>query len=236
MQIYKNPSDNPQYSLTNWFQPIYDVKNNTVLGYEALLRDTSPLHASPEDIFEAAARKGCQDVLDLRSIAGALNLFSDKAHLLFVNIFTSTMLEPDFLAWWEAHVPLSTPIVLELSEKELILNWQELRAVTKELTRRGVKIAVDDMGAAYSCVREYIELEPDFIKLDRYFAQNLSLSTKKQRTVKSLVNLFSDTATLIIEGIEKDEDLDVAKLAGITYAQGYLLGRPSPIENCFVMN
>lgn len=219
-----------RYSITHWFQPIYHLKNNSIIGYEALLRDASELQVSPVDIFREADENGYRNILDLISIKTAIESFKDETNPLFLNIFPSTLLERDFLAWWDIHVVPKIPVVLELLENEPIENWEELKKVTKELQARGVKIAVDDMGGGYSFFQQWIELDPDFIKLDRYFAENLSVSSRKQKTVRSLVDLLSDTTEIIIEGIEKEEDLNVAELLGITYAQGFFLGRPSPKE------
>ncbi|OGO77191.1 MAG: hypothetical protein A2Y23_01795 [Clostridiales bacterium GWB2_37_7] len=221
-----------RYSITHWFQPIYHLKNNNVLGYEALLRDASQLKVPPADIFREADKNGYRNVLDLMSIKKALEIFKDASSPLFLNIFPSTLLEGNFLSWWDMHMPPRTPFVLELLEDEPIRNWKELKKTTKELKRRGVKIAVDDMGGGYSFFQQWIELDPDFIKLDRYFAENLSISPKKQKTVTSLVDLLSDTTEIIIEGVETEADLNTAEFLGITYAQGYLLGRPSPRTNC----
>lgn len=218
------------YSITHWFQPIFDLKSNKVLGYEALLRDASSPNLSPVDIFVEAEKKGYRNVLDILSIKNAIDSFKYNSHLLFLNIFPSTLLEKDFLLWWDEHIPPSSPIVLELLENEPINKWHELKAITDELKNRGIKIAIDDMGEGYSFFQQWIELEPDFIKLDRYFAESLSENSLKQKAVKSLIDLFSDTTDVIIEGIEKDEDLQFVCFLGIPYAQGYLLGRPSPKE------
>jgi EAL domain-containing protein (putative c-di-GMP-specific phosphodiesterase class I) len=134
------------YFMVHWFQPIYHLINNNVIGYEALLRDAS----------------------------------------------------------------------------------------TKELQTRGIKIAVDDMGTGYSSFQQWIELEPDFIKLDRYFVKDLSANSRKQDTVRSLLSLFSGTTKVISEGIETIEDLYSVKQLGVSYAQGYFLGMPSPKENLFI--
>lgn len=219
-----------RYSITHWFQPIYHLKNNSILGYEALLRDASQLQTSPVQIFKEAEKNGYQNILDIKSIKTALKTFQNKSNLLFLNVLLSTLLERDFISWWDMHVPALKPIVLELLESEQISNWEELKVIIKELRQRHVKIAIDDMGGGYSFFQQWIELDPDFIKLDRYFAENLSISTRKQKTVESLLDLFSNTTELIIEGVETEEDLDIAELLGIPYAQGYLLGRPSPLE------
>lgn len=231
MQAAKNAESERAYSITHWYQPIFQLKNNSVIGYEALLRDTSKLQVSPVDIFKNAEIFGCRNILDLISIKTVLETYENKTNLLFLNIFPSTLLNRDFLSWWNIHVPPGIPIVLELLENEPVIKWEELKMVAKELRVRGVKIAVDDMGGGYSFFQQWIELEPDFIKLDRYYAENLSNNSRKQKTVRSLIDLLSGTTEIIMEGIETEEDLDIVELLGIPYAQGYLLGRPSPIEN-----
>lgn len=222
------------YSITHWFQPIYNLKNNNVIGHEALLRDTSPLKVSPANIFIEADKNGHRNILDLISVKKALETFTGEFNQLFINIFPSTILERDFLSWWDAHVPPFTPIVLELLENEPVRNWEELKTVTEQLRARGVKIAVDDMGEGYSFFQQWIELNPDFIKLDRYFVKDLSMNSRKQKTLRSLLDLFADTTKVIIEGVETEEELYAVEQLGISYAQGYLLGMPSPKENFLV--
>lgn len=232
----QNKENNCKYSITHWFQPIYHLRTNDILGYEALLRDASLLQVSPAEIFREAAKNNSLALLDLISIKSAWDLFGLKSNPLFINIFPSTMLEVDFASWWDMHIPPATNVVLELLENEPIRDWSGLKIITKELQARGVKIAIDDMCAGYSFFQQWVELEPDFIKLDRYFAQNLSTNLRKQKIVRSLIDLFSETVKIIIEGVEETEDLVVIKELGIPYAQGYLLGRPSPWENILDQN
>ena len=85
------------YSITHWFQPIFNLKNNSIIGYEALLRDTSGKNFSPINIFNDAKMKGFQDLLDLMSIKTALESFKDELNLLFLNVFPSTLLKSNFL-------------------------------------------------------------------------------------------------------------------------------------------
>lgn len=226
--MFENNESELEYSITHWFQPIYQLKDSNIIGYEALLRDASHSSVSPVDIFREADKKGHQNILDRFSIKTALGSYKDEINPLFLNIFPSTLMEKGFLDWWDIYAEAQKNIVLELLENEPIRDWEVLKSVTKELQARGVKIAVDDMGGGYSFFQQWIELEPDFIKLDRYFAEDLSICSRKQKTVSSLVDLLSDTTQIIIEGIETEEDLNIAESLGINYAQGFLLGRPSP--------
>lgn len=227
MQAFQNI----EYSITHWFQPIYNLKDCRILGYEALLRDLSPPQTSPVDLFHRAERFGHRDILDLLSIKTALQAFPNNKEPLFLNIFPSTLLKSGFLSWWDNQVPSVAAVVLELLENEAVTDWGKLKSVTKQLRDRDVRIALDDMGRDYSFLQRWIELEPNFIKLDRYFSDNLSGNPRKQKTVSSLIALLSGSAEIIIEGLETKEDLDTAKFLGISFGQGFLLGRPSPFVN-----
>ncbi|MEA4848044.1 MAG: EAL domain-containing protein, partial [Clostridiaceae bacterium] len=120
-------------SITHWFQPIYCLKHSNVVAYEALLRDASSLQIAPMDIFKEAEKHSCLNILDLISVKAAAEKFNDNSAYLFLNIFPSTLLKKDFLSWWDANIPPLKPIVLELLENEPVGNWEELKAVTKEL-------------------------------------------------------------------------------------------------------
>jgi len=150
-------------SITHWYQPIYYLENNNVFGYEALLRDSSQSQVSPFEIFREADKKGQRNILDLISIQTALEVFNDEFNPLFVNVYSSTLLKKGFLNWWDNHIPPLIPV------------------------------ALDNMGAGYSSIKQFIELSPSFIKFDRYFAEGLSTNVKKQKVIRSMVDLVSDT-------------------------------------------
>lgn len=217
--------------MTHWYQPIYQLETGKVFGYEALVRNKPLNNLSPMDIFKQAEKEVCRTTLDCQLLFKAMNSNRDISHnILFLNIFPSTLLEPWFLSWWDKHSTTAHPIVLEISESEPVSDWKTLKAITNELRDKGVKIALDDMGAGYSFFQHWVELNPDYVKLDRYYAIDLSKNLLKQRILESLKDLFDGTTEVVLEGIETAEDLKTAKLLGIKYAQGYLLGRPSPWE------
>jgi EAL domain-containing protein (putative c-di-GMP-specific phosphodiesterase class I) len=217
--------------LIHWYQPIKELDKDVVLGYEALVRTKTPRKFSPLDLFKQAENEGTRNYLDCQLLYKAANSMAHNSqYLLFLNVFPSTLLEEWFLPWWDENIIVNSHIVLEVSESEPISDWNKLKAVICELRMRGVKIALDDMGAGYCFFQHWIELSPDYIKLDSYYSLNLAQNELKQKVLKSLISLFYNDTEIILEGIETNEDLDTAKSMGITCAQGYLLGRPSPLE------
>ena len=231
LQIKQKEGSEYGNPITHWFQPIYHLRNNHILGYEALLRDASEEGISPVDLFNRADRAGCRNILDMVSLKTAIHIYASHLNLLFLNVFPSTLLNRNFLYWWDDNIAAGTSIVLELLENEPVTKWKDLKKAAGELRARGVKIAVDDMYCGYSFFQQWIELEPEYIKLDRYYSENLSVDARKQKTVASILGLMAGSTEIILEGVETVEDLSTAEGLGISYAQGYLLGRPSPIQN-----
>lgn len=94
----------------------------------------------------------------------------------------------------------------------------------------GVLIAIDDFGKGYSSFTSVIELNPDFVKLDKYFLEGLIKSEKKKYIIQTLLNYSEKFNTkLIVEGIEDEHILLYLQNIGIKYAQGFLLGKPHEI-------
>lgn len=232
MNLHRSKQIIDTLHLTHWYQPIYQLEMGKMFGYEALVRNKPLNNLSPLDIFQQAEQEGCRTTLDCQLLFKAMTSFKHESpYVLFLNIFPSTLLEPWFLAYWDRHPIMVPTLVLEISESEPVNDWRTLKAIVNELRERGVKIALDDMGAGYSFFQHWVELNPDYIKMDRYYAIDLAKSLSKQRILENLIKLFDDSTETILEGIETEEDLNTAKLLGIKYAQGYLLGRPSPMED-----
>jgi FOG: EAL domain len=89
-------------------------------------------------------------------------------------------------------------------------------------------VAIDDLGAGNSGLRLWSELRPDFVKLDIYFAANIDSDGTKRQFVASLCDLAGKLGCkMILEGVERKEEYQVARQIGIQYCQGYLFGKPA---------
>jgi diguanylate cyclase (GGDEF)-like protein len=94
----------------------------------------------------------------------------------------------------------------------------------------GFNIAIDDLGAGYSGLKQWSELQPDFVKIDRYFIDHCDQSLVKREFLKSIIELAKATRTAVIaEGIERAEELALITQLGITNAQGFLIARPAHV-------
>lgn len=220
------------------FQPIYNIKNGSIIGYEGLFRSNH--HSNPEETFLKAKKEKQLFALDSRSIRKAFFTylkegFSKKDGSLFLNILPSTILHPNFPSFIKEFITEehfnSQEIIFEISERELISDLTALKNRIKELKEQGFKFALDDVGKGYANIELIVELEPNFIKMDRYFTSNINTSNEKQTIINFFVYYCEKfNMKLILEGIENEIELALAKSLGLLYGQGYKLGKPALLK------
>ncbi|WP_017185684.1 EAL domain-containing protein [Alkalibacillus haloalkaliphilus] len=219
------------------FQPIYNLTENRIIGYEALFR--SHLFDATEQAFHLA--DSCDQLfeLDKLSVTKAIKYFSnyrlEEDELLYINVFPSTVGRSEFVPFIIDLVGSTrlrtSQVVIELVELEAIKSLDNLQYITRELKENGFKFSIDDLGKGSSSFRLMIELEPQIVKMDQYFTRELPHSTLKQKMIESLVAYCYETETdFILEGIEMVRELEVAKQLGVRKGQGYYLGKPTQFK------
>jgi EAL domain-containing protein (putative c-di-GMP-specific phosphodiesterase class I) len=224
------------FTFHHAYQPIFSLLDDCVVGYESLIRN--PEIKNPEELFSLAIEQNRLFDLDILSISNSIQTFAHQAKhsnapRLSVNVFPSTLLEPSFLIKLDhlmSNVSLEPDqITFELNEAESVESLNKLKTVTHYLKRQGFGIALDDLGKGQSSLKIALELEPDIVKLDRYFSIDLDQSVKKQSFLEWISAYFiSEGVAVTLEGIETGAELAIAKQAGIQFGQGYYLGRPGP--------
>jgi len=222
--------------LTTVFQPVVGLHRRDVLGYEALSRGPAgSVYQMPLRLFELAEQADLVFELDRKcrrralASAGAL----PAGCKLFVNVFPSAMYDPEFqgaaLVRLARSAGLSPErVVLEITEKSAIENYELFAEALADLTRLGFAIAVDDVGAGYSGLEKIARLNPRYLKFDRELIRNIDSSYIRREMTRAL-KAFADRigSTIIAEGIEREGELATLLELGIEYGQGFLLGRPA---------
>ncbi|MBU6080237.1 MULTISPECIES: EAL domain-containing protein [Allobacillus] len=220
------------------FQPIINLSNDEIIGFEALIR--SEEIPNPEVLFQKAKNEGLLYELDMLSIRLACETFKKEclqeepsAFTLFINIFPSTLCHQHF---YEEFIKIIEEvaldfqnIVIEINEKEKT-NIYRLHKNIQQLKQVGFRIALDDLGKGNSIFNS-IEIETHIAKIDRFYAMNLKTDSKKKLFIQSIMESFSANIFIVLEGIETEEDCHVAKQLGIHYGQGYYFGRPGSLKN-----
>ena len=223
--------------LATVFQPIVDLRDNSLLGLEALSRgpEGTVLHA-PLRLFELAAEADLAFELDRkcrrRALSSARGLSAGQK--LFINVLPSALYDPEFQGASLVHqldgLGLQPDrIVLEITESSAIENYGVFAEALGEFTRLGFKIAVDDVGAGYSGLEKIAHLNPNYLKLDRELIKDIDSSYIRREMARAL-KAFADKigSTIIAEGIEREAELKALIELGIDYGQGFLLARPAP--------
>ncbi|MBT8495039.1 MAG: EAL domain-containing protein [Deltaproteobacteria bacterium] len=208
------------------FQPLVDVHDKSTYGYEALARCESPEFPSPPRLIKAAIDDGYLGELGRELRRMAITQCPD--HRLFLNIHPNEFDEPWLVRPDDPTATHDRDIFLEITESVPLSHHRFCHSVLAEIRTKGVKIAVDDLGAGYSNLKYIADLSPEVVKLDRGLIAGLTNETRLHRLVTAIVRLCTDLgAKVVAEGIETAEELRAVIATGAHYAQGYFLARPN---------
>ena len=210
------------------FQPIVELESRTFVGYEALTRFTDG--SNPEVVFAEAAAVGLGLDLERATLHAALAASMALPESAWLNLNAS----PELIIAGDALRSLphdnSRRLVLEVTEHSVIADYPAFRAAAAALGLT-VDLAVDDAGAGFASLRHILELHPAFVKLDRSLVAGLEADEVRQAMIAGLSHFARATGCrLIAEGIETDAELTALRALDIHLGQGFLLGRPLPVQ------
>ncbi len=222
------------------FQPVVSLATGQVSGLEALAR----WHAAvPSEFIPVAEDSGLivpLGVWALRSSVAALAQIvatdpSTAGLRMGVNVSGHQLLDPTFpdlvLRALAEHGVDPHHLTLELTESVLIDPRDEIEAVLRRLRAAGVSLALDDFGSGYSSLGYLRRYPIDVLKLDNTYTQTLLHDPGTQVIVEAVVTMANRLGLRVVaEGVETEEQLAAVRELGIDWAQGYLLGRPAPLD------
>ena len=213
------------------FQPIIDLRDGGVVGYEALMRsgpEDGELH-SARALLEAARREDSVAALDHAArdaaIAQAERSGLGAPFCLFLNTDAISL---------EDEVPLpdsSLTLLMDVTEQALIARPEAVLRALTELRTRGWGVALDDVGADSRSLALTPVLYPDVIKLDLRLLDDRAPEDVARIVTAVGVEAERRHAVILAEGIHSAEQLDVARICGATLGQGYHLGPPGPLPD-----
>jgi EAL domain-containing protein (putative c-di-GMP-specific phosphodiesterase class I) len=221
----------PGLPFTMAFQPIVDIRERRIVAHEALVRGSggesaaAVLAAVTEDQiygFDQACREKAI------GLAAELGLATD----LHINFMPRAVYEPRAcirrtLEAAQRHgFPLDR-LTFEFIEHERVADPAHLLDIVEEYRRHGFKIAMDDFGTGYSDLLSLARIRPDIIKLDRMLIENCQTDKGRLAIIAAVLALGTELgAQVVIEGVERAEELAALRDAGARYMQGYLFARP----------
>ena len=212
--------------ITPVFQPLVELATGRLVGYEALSRFNSEVQRSPDAWFNQAQGCGRGLQLEMAAIKAALGAGRRNQGLyMSLNFSPSALCSTKLLSILPND--LST-VVIEITEHELAAQDGALEDGIRRLRSRGARIAVDDAGAGYAGLNQVMRVQPDLIKLDRSLIEGVHTDAAKTALIEFFVMFARRVgAGVCAEGIETLEELRTLVNLGVTYGQGFLLGRPA---------
>lgn len=213
------------------YQPLYRLDDGALSSFEALTRFRSDPYRTPDLWFAQAQVAGLQIETEVAAIEAALSGLDrlPPGVRMAINAAPDTVTSGVLLPIFEAHG--GDRLTLEITEHEPSADFARLAAAVAAARRTGARIAIDDVGAGYAGLQQILKLRPDILKLDMSLVRDVDFDPARRSMVAALVHFAGETgARLTAEGIERPEERDTLRALGVDYGQGYLLGRPGPIE------
>jgi diguanylate cyclase (GGDEF)-like protein/PAS domain S-box-containing protein len=221
------------------YQPIYMLRDQRMIGFEALVRWRHPDKGllDPSEFIPMAEETGLivplgnwvleQACLQMRLWGHAF----DSSLRMSVNVSSMQLNQADFVprvreALARAELP-ATQLTLEVTESVLMNNIDTAIPVLEELRRMGVTLSIDDFGTGYSSLNYLATLPIDALKVDRSFVERMSRDGHGNEIVKAIFKLGQALGKQVYaEGIETGTQLLLLQELGCEYGQGFLLSRP----------
>lgn len=219
--------------ITMAFQPIVDVRSQTVFAYEALVRGREGQGAgqvlsqvSNENRygFDQLCRKTAIE------LAASVGLADGGAHLS-INFLPNAVYEPRacIRVTLEAAMRTGFPIdriIFEFTEDEQ-LDTQHLLNILRSYRAMGFKTAIDDFGSGYAGLGLLTKFQPDIVKLDMDLIRGIDADPVKRTIVRNTLAMLRDLdIEPVCEGIETVGEHDALTDLGVSLMQGYLLAKP----------
>lgn len=229
--------------LELYFQPILNIKDDSLRAAEALIRWNHPEKGliAPMDFIPLAIESGgitdmswwvldkvCSTIVQWKK-QGEWNLnyvsININAKQLIIDDFAET-----FIAKLKSYGVQSSDVNIEITETSLIDNFEITQKVIKQLQSYGLKCAIDDFGTGYSSLSYLKKLSFSILKIDREFTHDMLSNEDSMMLVKSIVEIGKQfNYNITVEGIEDRVQKQVIKdLDDSLSYQGFLISHPIP--------
>jgi len=226
-----------------FYQPQCDLLTNKVCGAEALIRWQHPEKGfmSPAEFLPLAQELNLMKEIDkwvfIKSMTD-FNLFvtHDIGIPLSVNLSADSLSSSEMIEFFEEKLkPQGVQhdmVTFEITETSLMSDVEKSKEVIAFIAKKGSKIAIDDFGTGYSSMEYLIKYPSDYLKIDREFIKEISTSKNHKIMVANIIRMgHSLGMSIVAEGVETLEEMNLLKQMDCDIVQGYYYARPMNFKN-----
>ncbi|MGD9561391.1 MAG: putative bifunctional diguanylate cyclase/phosphodiesterase [Pyrinomonadaceae bacterium] len=228
-----------------YYQPIVDLADATLLGFEALIRWNHPSRGliTPGEFIETAESTGLiipMTVQVLRTACAQLTRWkrariAPRSLIMSVNLSASHLSQPDLVDQLRAIVEETAIdpccLKLEITESAVMGNAKAVTEILRGIQRLGVQLSIDDFGTGYSNLSHLHRFPMDTLKVDRSFVSSMENGSENGEIVRTIIALARALRlSVIAEGIESIHQFHQLRVLGCEYGQGFLFSRPVPVD------
>ena len=225
-------------NLVMHFQPVWSYDDNDVAYFEALVRlQVADKLSYPNEFIPALERAEDISFLDHQVVHKTIKLASEnpKLHRVAINLSAQAFSDERLLPLIEEKLSqynvAGERIIFELTESASLTNVSGTRRMIEQLSKLGCKFSIDDFGTGFSTFAYLKELPAHSVKIDGSFVKDMICNDVDRTLVEAISNVAMVlNKTSVAEFVETKEIFDSLKSLGVTYAQGYFISRPLPLN------
>jgi sensor c-di-GMP phosphodiesterase-like protein len=223
------------------YQPVVDLRTLRCVGAEALIRwkrsDGKPI--GPVEFIPVAETSGLivditRKVIKLVAHEAALLIKNHPDLHIAINVSAEDLNSPEMPTrltdMLEEMNALPENIVIEATERGF-MDPDQARDVLLSVRAQGFKVAIDDFGTGNSSLSYLATYKLDFLKIDKMFVDSIATTLPTRQVTMHIIEMaHSLNLKMIAEGVETIEQRDILRAAGVQFAQGWVFGKPMPIQ------
>ncbi len=214
-----------------YFQPIYDISNNRIQKFEALMRIVKGDEVFTPVLFLDIAKKvKLYPEISMMMLEKTFEAIQSHPYAFSINLSVEDIMCSRYTKrlFELLSLPREGDVILEIVESEGIENFDAMNRFVEQAKALGCKIAIDDFGTGYSNFEYLLKLNADYLKIDGSLIKSIDTDGDAEDIVRTIVSFAKKkNIDVIAEYVANENVLQTVQNAGIDFAQGYFVGKPS---------